>query len=231
MRLYLRALAAVAAGAVVSGPALAGPDWIETGDAGSTLATAQRVVGTAQLSRIIGTLSSGSTGIGNRRGTGPDYEDLYLIRITAPSSFSFQVGGAAFNAQLFLFNVTLPGEALGLLAADDTPVSNAPLLISPATDATGAQVVLPGVYAMGITGFGRVPVSSTGPIFSFASPTEISGPDGPGGTNPLMGWEGVGETGTYVVGVQGVDWVDIPAPASAMVLLLAGLCSRGRRRG
>lgn len=231
MRMSMRALAALAAGVVGSGSALAGPDWIEIGDAGSTLSTAQRVVGVGQLSRIVGTLSTSGIGVGDRAAaTGvDDFEDMYLIRIEVPSTFSFEVGSAAFNAQLFLFNITLPGEAFGLLASDDTAMSNAPLLTSPATDGTGAQVVLPGLYAVAISGFGRVPVSQSGPIFHFATPTEISGPDGPGGLNPLAGWTGIGQTGTYRLNVQGVDWVDIPAP-SAGAAVLGGGAWIGRRR-
>lgn len=234
MRMSLRTLLALLAGVGAAGPAFAGPDWVEIGDAGPTLATAQPVLGVNQLSHIVGSLSTGIATADSEGGgdlLAPDYEDLYLVRIQVPTMFSFQVGGTAFNAQLFLFNITLPGEAFGLLANDDTLLSNAPLLTSPATDATGAQVLLPGVYALGVTGYGHVPVSVTGPIFAFASTTEISGADGPGGLNPLSGWSGIGETGDYRIALQGIDWVDIPGPTgAAWVSVFGGLLLRRRSR-
>jgi len=209
-----------------------GPDWVEQGDAGSTIGSAQLVLGLGQIESIVGTLSSGTaagTTIGDP-GSPPDFEDVYLLRIETPGAFSFQVMNANFDPQLFLFNVTIPGEGLGLLANNDTPMSMLPFLTSPATDGTGATVLLPGVYALGVSGLGRVPVSRTGLIFNFASPTEVSGPDGLGGTNPLSGWTGVGQTGGYLVEMTGVGFFDIPAPGGAAVMLLGLGVTGGRRR-
>ncbi len=45
--------------AVVSTPALAGPDWIEQADAGPTYGSAQRIVGIGVPHSISGTLSAG----------------------------------------------------------------------------------------------------------------------------------------------------------------------------
>jgi hypothetical protein len=223
-----RVVAAPAAVLLCACTALAGPDWIEGDtDAGATLETAQAIVGIGQLHVLIGELSLGS---GVAAGQVDDLEDLYLLRIATPMSFSFTVGQAAFNPQLFLFNITRPGEALGLLANDDQISSNLPLLTSPATDGTGAMVLLPGEYALGVSGFGRVPVSPTGPIFFFGSTTEISGPDGAGGINPLSGWTGPGQTGTYRIELSGVDWYNIPSPAAGAALLgMAGVLRRRRR--
>lgn len=225
MSFFVRVGAAAMAAVVVPAAALAGPDWIEQDDAGSVLTTAQQVVGVGSLARISGSL---------RRGTffGPgedDLEDMYLIRIDQPTMFSLQVTGANFDPQLFLFNITLPGEAFGLLANNDTPSGAFPLLTTPATDATGAQVLLPGAYAVAVSGLGRVPVSDSGAIFNFASGTEVSGPDGPGGINPHTGWTGDGQVGDYVIRLMGVDWYDVPAPGSAAGLAL-GLTVLARRR-
>lgn len=218
-------------------PALAGPDWIEGGffggpDAGSIIGTAQEVTGSGPLATITGSLSeaggiTGDTGGGLQQ---PDYEDMYLIRINQPSTFSFKVVNAQFDAQLFLFNITLPGQAFGLLANLDSGMGNMPEIIRPATDGSGADVLLPGVYALAISGAGRLPVSNAGQIFFFQSQTEISGPDGPGGINPHTGWTGTGQVGSYDIELRDVGWYDVPAPGSALLLAGAGLFGARRRR-
>lgn len=222
---------------LAAAPALAGPDWIEGGrvggpDAGSTLGTAQPILATSrQITTIVGSLDSGNAGAGLNLASGPDFEDMFLLQILDPSTFSFHLTSAGFDAQLFLFNVTLPGEAFGLLANNDTAMSTDPFLSRPATDLTGADVRFPGIYALAISGVGRVPVSSTGRIFFFGSPTEVSGPDGVGGLNPHIGWTGVGQTGSYTIEMTGVGRYDVPAPGASILLLgSAGFMGARRRR-
>jgi hypothetical protein len=205
---------------LASGTAVAGPDWVEHGDAGSTLSTAQQTLGSGPINFISGTL--GGTGLGL------DQEDMYLVRVVDPASFSLSIVSADFSAQIWVFNVTLPGEAFGLLANQGT-TDGSPTVTSMATDGTGAQLTLPGVYAIAISGLGRVPVSRTGPIFTFQNPTEISGPDGPGGFNPHQGWIGQGQVGGYTIHTVGVGFYDVPAPASG-ALLAAGAIFASRRR-
>jgi hypothetical protein len=206
-------------------PALAGPDWVEGGiDAGSTVGGAQKTTGTGPIHRISGSLS-GSRAV--------DFEDMYLITITDPVNFSMTLTPSpGLDAQLFLFNVTQANEAFGLLANDNTSPSNlTPTLLPNATDGTFAGVHNPGVYAVAVAGAGRYPVSVSGAIFFYASSTEISGPDGPGGINPHMGWEGPGSGGTYGIDVIGVGFYQTPAPGSAALLALgAGVFARRRRR-
>lgn len=197
------------------GSAIAGPDWLEIGDAGPTLGTAQRTFGVGDLNTIAGTLS---TGFGM-----PDYEDMYLITVTDPGNFSMTVN-ANFNAQLWVFNVTLADQAFGLLGVQGPaigPFSN---------DDTGAALTTPGVYAIAISGVGRVPVSINGEIFAFQNPGEISGPDGPGGINPHIDWTGVGETGSYVINFEGSGFYDIPAPGGLAVIAVFALAGTRRRR-
>jgi hypothetical protein len=213
----------VAVVCALAGTAYAGPDWIEVGDAGSSLATAQPIVGVGQPQRIEGSLSSGFAE------QGVDLEDMYLLRIETPTSFSFDSTQTTFNTMLYLFNVTQAQEAFGLLANNDTPSSFGSIIDGPATDNTGAMVLNPGVYALAVTGFNRHPVSRTGDIFFFGSSTEISGPDGPGGINPLQGWTGAGETGSYTITLQGIGYVSVPAPG-ALAVLGAGVFMRRRRR-
>lgn len=206
-----------------SGVALAGPDWVEQGDAGATFTSAQRILGVGEIHSIAGTLSEGLLD--------PDFEDVYLLRITQPTAFSFDFRLANFDCQAWLFNVTQANELFGLLANNDVNGNAAwSLIAGPSTDGTLAQVSQPGVYAIAITGAGRVPVSRTGNIFAFETSTEVSGPDGEGGINPLQGWAGDGQTGTYTIMTQGTEFFDVPAPGVAGVLLGGfGLVSRRRR--
>lgn len=221
--------AAAASLALIASPASAGPDWIERGDAGSVLDTAQPVVGSqGRVRSISGVLSSGAGLFGDP--PAPDLEDMYLIRITEPTNFSFVAASAQFNPRLYLFNVTLPGEALGLLANDDTSMGSGASLTGVATDGTGARVSLPGVYAIAICGFSRTPTSAGGSIFNLVSPTEVSGPDGPGGLLPHTGWAGMGEVGAYQIDLTGVDWYDVPAPGTGALAALALGWSMRRRR-
>lgn len=223
--------AAVAASVLLmASPTYAGPDWIERGDAGSLLETAQPVVGTqGRVRSISGTLGSGAGLFGDP--PAPDLEDMYLIRITQPTMFSFVANSPQFNPRLYLFNVTLPGEAFGLLANDDSGMGTSAALAGMATDGTGAMVTLPGVYAIAICGFARTPISSAGSIFNLASPTEISGADGPGGLLHHSGWTGNGEVGSYQIDLTGVDWYDVPTPgAGALSVVSLGLAIRRRRR-
>ncbi len=222
MRIQVRSVVALSALTLASGRVLAGPDWVEHNDAGSNLGTAQQTLGVGMINSISGTLGGSSLA--------PDFEDMYLIRVLDPLTFSMSVVGADFDAQIFVFNVTLAGEAFGLLANDNTAAGNMPVVTHLSTDGTGAKLGLAGVYAIAISGAGRVPISRTGPIFNFASPTEISGPDGPGGLNPHEDWTGIGQTGGYTIHTTGVGFYDTPAPGSATVLALGALIAGRRRR-
>lgn len=210
----------------MSGTALAGPDWLEQGDAGSTIGSAQvpaRPLGAPALTSIAGSLSSAFID--------PDYEDLYLIRITDPGAFTIRPTSADFNVVLYLFNITINGEGYGLLANDDeNPTSNLPKLTGASTDGTGVIITFPGDYVLAVTGFGRTPVSRTGAMFNFASNTEISGADGPGGLNPLSSWTGVGETGHYSFAMEATDFPVTPAPGAGLALVAGVGAAFGRRR-
>ncbi len=220
-------IAALSVVALLPQLAVAGPDWLETTDAGSVIATAQvpsRPFGAAGLTSIAGSLSQGLTQ--------PDYEDLYFIRVLIPTAFSVRPAFADFNVVVYLFNITVNGEGYGFLANDDESTSSTlPKLRHQSDDGTQVILVFPGDYVLGITGAGRVPVSRTGPMFNFASNTEVSGPDGPGGLNPLQGWSGVGETGRYGFTLEATDFPAVPAPGAAVAMLaVAGVAVSRRRR-
>src|SRR5437762_13677926 len=101
---------------------IAGPEWVEQGDAGSLPANAQTVSGGGgTVQKISGALlGAGLNGVG-------DFEDMYLIQITDPAAFSASttfVGGgdAQFDSQLWLLKM----DGLGLLGNDDTFVNGPP---------------------------------------------------------------------------------------------------------
>ncbi len=217
-------LVAVVGLAALPAVALAGPDWVEHGDAGSGYTSAQAANGLlGQLTSISGSLNSGFDG--------PDYEDCYLVRISDPVTFKFQITNAGFAIQLWLFNITLAGQAYGLLANQEGPFENSAILLPASTDGTGVVIDTPGDYMLAITGRGNVPLSRTGAIFNFTAPQEISGADGPGGLNPLTGWSGPGQTGGYSIELTGAAPPNIPAPGSiAMAIAGAGMIVSRRRR-
>ncbi len=212
--------------ALTSSVASAGPDWIERNDAGSSIGTAQvptRSSTNLTLSSLSGSLSSSLDQ--------PDYEDLYFIRIANPGTFSIRPAFAEFDPVLYLFNITVNGEGYGLLGNDDeSPTSNLPKLMGASTDGTMVIVTFPGDYVLAVTTQGRHPFSRSGDIFNLASPTEISGPDGPGGINPLEGWRGSGQTGRYGFTLEATEFPRTPAPGVALTLIAGVVGLTGRRR-
>jgi len=221
---------------------IAGPEWVEQGDAGSLPANAQSVNGGGgTLQKISGAiLGAGLNGAG-------DFEDMYLIQITDPAAFSatttFVGGGdAQFDTQLWLLKV----DGLGLLGNDDTLIYGPPgfsdgkvvsgsTLGPMATDGTRQTIPGAGLYLLAISGKFDVPNSQGGHIFSFANSIEISGPDGPGGTQPIINWQNVGledgsqfgSTGTYTISLTGS--ATVPAPSGLAALAALGCFGRRRR--
>ncbi len=228
MAMNIRTLAlSISMGSLVA-TATAGPDWIEDGDAGSTLGSAQDATSVGELNTIAGTLG------------GVDTEDVYKLVILNGDNIggAVQFGlnftsepGEGFNPALWLFD----SEGFGVLGNDDDPILGGPdaRLTTPSTD--GVTLLLPpGIYFLAITESGNVPLSFRGgaglgegsfeEIFSFESATEVSGPDGIGADNPLAAWTGgPGTTGGYGVEIT-------PTPGSAAVFAFAGLAMSRRRR-
>ena len=178
-------------------PVLAvGPEHVEGfSDAGSFPGDAQLTTGSGTLGKISGSLGGLASGL---LGGIDDLEDMYVILIKDPEAFSATTvmdfgGSAAFDSRLYLF--AMSGN--GLLGNDDTFVpllgegyfSSGSTLGNAATDQTGVEITEPGLYLLAITVTPREPLSDEGPIFFFKSDSEVSGPDGEGGGEPIIAWE------------------------------------------
>ena len=207
-----------------------GPDWVEDGDAGPDLETAQVIDAGkgALLQRITGRLTGTAV-----QGEG-DFVDLYQILVSDPTSLQFSTidTDTNFQSSLWLFDES----GLGLLgnvfafnpdiAGEFGPIGS--LLQNFATDETGIVINSPGIYYIAICGIGRVPVSGGNDMFFFSMSDEVSGPDGEGGGGMLGGWAGEGATGDYEILVEGVGFV--PAPGALSLLAIGVLGAIGRRR-
>jgi hypothetical protein len=213
----------------VHGQTVLGPEWIEQGDAGSLPDTAQPVTATGSVTILRGALQ-GSPAIA---GQPADFEDMYRVIIAVPTAFHVRTdpgsgGGADFNTQLWVFAV----NGLGILGNDDAfdpgVGSN---LFQFATDGSGAGILQPGEYLIAISGLLNRPTAGGLHIFNFATTTEISGPDGPGGEFPIDGWDTDPNChfGDYVLSLQGI--VGIPGPGALAVLVGGLFIGRTRRRG
>lgn len=183
----------------------AGPDWVEETDAGSFPGTSQSPKGTGPLSSIAGILSAASTA--NMDGRGGDLEDMYTIYIDDPVNFSAQTiltGSATFDSQLWLFD----SHGRGVLANDDATIGlSGSRIAPPANDGTGQTIPGPGVYFLAITGYNNDPTNAFDALlFNQATRIEISGPDGSGGSFPIAQWRGSGESGSYVIRLNGAHF-------------------------
>jgi hypothetical protein len=222
----------MAALSVCAMPAVAGPEWVEgiAGDAGNIPSGAQRTIGDGTLLEIHGALD-GALGPGSN-----DTEDMFAIQITEPGIFVASTasngGNSAFQSRLWLFdedghpllgNQLDPGDESGGSSSGAT-LGNA------ATDNTGVVITEPGIYLVCVSLAPRNPTSGGEFMYDFERFTEVSGPDGVGGSGIVDGWEGDGDAFTtgpaigpalppdspaginYIIALQGVGFA-APPPA------------------
>ncbi len=158
------------------------PDHIEVGDAGNLPATAQDPGGVGPLTSISGS------------GGGVD-EDMYRICITNPSAFSATtLSMADFDTQLFLFDST----GRGVYSNDDFPGGPPFHSFLPPGDVNSPTAV--GIHFIAISGFNDEAENAAGLIFADAAFTDVNGPTGPGGANPITSWTGPGSgPGAYAI--------------------------------
>jgi hypothetical protein len=230
------ALAAVA----ITSTVLAGPEWVEKGDAGSLPTTAQRITGVGSLTRIHGTLEGVTL-----NGT-PDLVDAYILVISEPTTlFATTVdefgGMAEFDSALWLMTT----DGFGLLGNDDTSLSgpraagleqsSGSTLLPFSTDGTGIVITEPGEYLLCISLWTHHPFSDGGSIYSLSNSTEISGPDGPGGNLPVTGWfdnslrQG-GTGGNYTIVLNGTSFVEDTQPLTLAMDIKPGGCPNSFNR-
>jgi PEP-CTERM motif-containing protein len=190
--------------------------WMEVGDAGDLPATAQVPTGSGPLTSIFGTILL----------TGGTDADMYRIHISMPSAFSATTVGTVGlpgvqlqSSQLFLFDAA----GFGVYGRHHNAGTFRTTL--PAGSPLGPQ--LAGDYFLAISGFGRDPVSASGPIFPSTPPDMLFGSTGPGGAQPISGWtglEGFASRGNYRIDLTGAEFaaIETPVPEPGTLLLLAG---------
>lgn len=202
-------LIAIALGAAAPA-ALGGPVWCETGEAGKMLTTAEAPVGVGSIGKIKGMLSGVVLSGGVGTGTG-DFVDVYRVYIRFPNLFTATTvnpqSDDPFDTHLWLFD----HQGFGLLANDNSvglgPFSQ---IGNASDDGTLVTILQPGIYYIAVSGRQHVPVSSNGPIFATAAQTEVSGPDGSGGADPLLDWAGPPLIGNYEIDFTGVGFPPCP---------------------
>jgi len=178
--------------------------WVETGDAGELVGTAQTPLGVGALTTITGSVG-GDT-------------DMYLISINSPATFSASTVGSTGgrDSQLWLFTTSGMG-----IACNDDSVGFESTLSGPLVTS-----IAPGNYLLAVNGFNSNALSAGGLIFPDTFPG-VFGPTGPGGGSPLTGWTGAGASFGYTITLTGARFV--PGPASLALLGLVGLAGRRRR--
>jgi len=221
--------AAVLAALSLCGVAAArGPEWVEKGDAGTLPTSAQVVTSspTGQVKKISGALNGLD---GSLAGDG-DYVDMYYVCINDPTLFCIVTsqgtqGSATFDTQLWVFD----SQGRAVMGNDDASANDTGSAIFQfANDGSEAGIFEPGLYYICISGKGVAPFGDGGSLYSFRTPTEVSGPDGPGGGSPVAGWGTNGPTGEYTIAMNGV--CPVPAPGGLALMLGAFAVRRARRR-
>ncbi len=184
--------------------------YIESPDAGQTLATAQ-FTGVSPGNPL--------TGISGSIATGGD-ADLFLIFISDPANFFATTvnGSTTIDTQLFL--LTLGGNPIFL---NDDAASG--LSLGSTLPAGSLSLLTPGFYFLGISLSGVDPVTAANQVLfdPSISSTGLAGPN-PALTGPLGGFfdSGFGNTpGSYLIQLGGAQSTAVPEPSTNILILLA----------
>ena len=218
MHIGLRCALVMIVGCLVSAGSAAGAVWTEVGDAGKLIGTAQET-GVGPLTGITTDLSS-STDV-----------DLFKLRVVGNGEVTFATSGP-FDPQLFLFDA----NGKGIVANDNTGSGD-----GADPNARITATVTTGFYYLGFSLANVDPISSTGLIFPDLS-TGLLGPTGPGGNDPLSGWQQSGQSIDALIAIEfifakiilvyGSQTTQVPEPSTLMLLSLgtALLTARTARR-
>jgi hypothetical protein len=144
--------------------------WVESGDAGDLVSTAQITSGVGALTQIQGSLAS------------PTDVDVYCVRLTTPPPpFTALIGincAVIQGPNAWLFDAAGNG-----IASNATCSGGSKMIIAPAAPLT------PGNYYVAVSYFGYDPQSVGGAIW-LPGPPFWRAPDGPGAGGTLIGWAG-----------------------------------------
>ena len=183
------------------------PQFIESNDAGESLATAIAISSNQRgpLESISGSLSSDA--------------DLFKIFLTGGQTFSATTVSArtaeiptdqliglpidvVIDPKIFLFDK----QGNGVYANDDLFGSSQSTL--PSGD-RGFSPAASGIYYLGISGTGYEAASANGQIFPSQPANQIVGPTGAGGSSPLTGFEGdtSNSSGEYTLSLTGAQTI------------------------
>lgn len=204
-------LAASTDAITVADDGFVGPDWVEDDDAGDTLETASKVKGNGNnVNTINGVISGGGGFFGG--GTAGDFQDIFLIFIRNPESFSASTvapgGQAAFDTRLWLFRL----DGRGLLAADDAGPDVLQTNLKGFANKGNFGIPGPGVYGLAIGGDPTSPIAGKNlQMFAPPPPGATIGPTKAGSTLPLGAWiPPAGATGSYRIALAGVTFIPPP---------------------
>jgi hypothetical protein len=189
---------------------------------GSLPLTAQVVpFGPLPLTDIVGNINNAAGEI-----------DMYEIFLTGGGTFSATTVSNVsnfFDTELFLFD----SNGFGIYANNDDLNAGGQQSTLPANDPL--TPLASGYYFLAITSNGIEPISAGGTIFDLADNPSflVLGPNGPGGSQPITGWQGTStESGSAAYDIAVTGAVAAPEPSYLPVLVLAalGLAYRHRRR-
>lgn len=165
-----RLATALALVALLSASAAHAQIYVESGDAGDLVSTAQNTVGVGPLNQIRGSLAS------------PTDVDVYCVRITVPTT--------PFTALIGLNCVVIQGPNVWLFdAAGNGIASNATCSGGSKQIIAPAAPLPPGNYYVAVSYFGYDPQSAGGAMW-LPGPPFWRAPDGPGAGGTLIGWAG-----------------------------------------
>jgi MYXO-CTERM domain-containing protein len=194
--------------------------WNEVGDAPQFPVPGQMTIGSGPLTTITGNLDIDTD------------VDMYCIVVTDPNAFGAQVvtdGGTLSDSQMFMFD----SNGFGVDHNDDNVGFLSGIYsLGPAAGTVPPVALVAGAhYGLAVTSYNNDPVDAAGGLLWANSPFgDQTGPDGPAAANPIAGWTGSGNTGTYTITLVGATFCAVPAPGAAALMGIGGLLAIRRRR-